>query len=150
MASLMLVVISVLAKMASVYAFPPAPGLSRRQALSVGALLQCKGLMEIVAATILHAQGMLSDFAFASLMVLAVISTALTGPLFRLFAPRTRAGGNCARSALTPSRPGFAPQQEITGIWRAQTQSLRSGSGHHTDRPERVSYQARSWRNKVF
>lgn len=93
MASLMLVVISVLAKMASVYAFPPAPGLSRRQALSVGALLQCKGLMEIVAATILHAQGMLSDFAFASLMVLAVISTALTGPLFRLFAPRTRAGG---------------------------------------------------------
>ncbi|WP_130730485.1 cation:proton antiporter [Komagataeibacter xylinus] len=92
-ASLMLVVISVLAKMASVYAFPPAPGLSRRQALSVGALLQCKGLMEIVAATILHAQGMLSDFAFASLMVLAVISTALTGPLFRLFAPRTGAGG---------------------------------------------------------
>ncbi|GAN88373.1 cation:proton antiporter [Komagataeibacter intermedius] len=88
-ASLMLVVISVLAKIGSVYAFPPAPGLTRRQALGVGALLQCKGLMEIVAATILHAQGMLSDFAFASLMVLAVISTALTGPLFRLFAPRT-------------------------------------------------------------
>ncbi|PYD71415.1 cation:proton antiporter [Komagataeibacter swingsii] len=90
-ASLMLVVISVLAKMGAVYVFPPAPGLSRRQALGVGALLQCKGLMEIVAATILHAQGMLSDFAFASLMVLAVISTALTGPLFRLFAPRTGA-----------------------------------------------------------
>ena len=64
---------------------------TRRQALGLGSLLQCKGLMEIVAATILHAQGMLSDFAFASLMVLAVISTALTGPLFRLFAPRTGA-----------------------------------------------------------
>jgi len=87
-ASLMLVVISVLAKMGSVYVFPPAPGLTPRQALGIGSLLQCKGLMEIVAATILHAQGMLSDFAFASLMVLAVISTALTGPLFRLFAPR--------------------------------------------------------------
>ncbi|QBL93291.1 hypothetical protein KSAC_10520 [Komagataeibacter saccharivorans] len=90
-ASFMLVVISVLAKMGSVYIFPPAPGLTRRQALGLGSLLQCKGLMEIVAATILHAQGMLSDFAFASLMVLAVISTALTGPLFRLFAPRTGA-----------------------------------------------------------
>ena len=44
--------------------------------------------MEIVAATILHEQGMLSDFAFASLMVLAVVSTVLTGPLFRLLAPR--------------------------------------------------------------
>ncbi|MCE2574773.1 cation:proton antiporter [Komagataeibacter sp. FNDCR2] len=91
-ASLLLVVISVLAKMGSVYIFPPAPNLTRRQALGMGALLQCKGLMEIVAATILHAQGMLSDFAFASLMVLAVISTALTGPLFRLLAPRTDAG----------------------------------------------------------
>lgn len=87
-ASLMLVVISVVTKMASVWAFPPAAGLNSRQALSVGALLQCKGLMEIVAATILHAQGMLSEFAFASLMVLAVISTILTGPMFRLFAGR--------------------------------------------------------------
>ncbi|NHN83868.1 cation:proton antiporter [Acetobacter musti] len=84
-ASLMLVVISVIAKMAAVWLFPPAAGLGSRQALSIGALLQCKGLMEIVAATILHGQGMLSEFAFASLMVLAVISTTLTGPLFRLF-----------------------------------------------------------------
>ncbi|QEO17292.1 cation:proton antiporter [Acetobacter vaccinii] len=87
-ASLALVAISIVAKVASVYVFPPAPGLSKRQALAIGALLQCKGLMEIVAATILHGQGMLSDFAFASLMVLAVLSTLLTGPLFQLVAPR--------------------------------------------------------------
>jgi Kef-type K+ transport system membrane component KefB len=89
-ASLALVVISIVTKIGSVYAFPPASGLSRRQALGLGSLLQCKGLMEIVAATILHGKGMLSDFAFASLMVLAVISTTLTGPLFRLTAPRAR------------------------------------------------------------
>ncbi|GBR00264.1 cation:proton antiporter [Acetobacter oeni] len=89
-ASLMLVVISVITKIAAVWVFPPASGLSNRQALSVGALLQCKGLMEIVAATILHGHGMLSEFAFASLMVLAVISTVLTGPLFRLFTPGRR------------------------------------------------------------
>jgi hypothetical protein len=46
--------------------------------------------MEIVAAMILHQQGMISEFAFASLIVLAVISTTLTGPLFRLLAPRVR------------------------------------------------------------
>ncbi|NHO32013.1 cation:proton antiporter [Acetobacter fallax] len=89
-ASLMLVVISVITKIAAVWLFPPAAGLSNRQALSVGALLQCKGLMEIVAATILHAHGMLSEFAFASLMVLAVISTTLTGPMFRLFTRHER------------------------------------------------------------
>ncbi|MCP1211653.1 cation:proton antiporter [Acetobacter okinawensis] len=88
-ASLSLVVISMVTKIAAVYLYPPAAGLKPRQALGVGALLQCKGLMEIVAATILHGQGMLSDFGFASLMVLAVISTTLTGPLFRLFSPRS-------------------------------------------------------------
>lgn len=87
-ASFALVGISILSKIGAVYVFPPAPGLKPRQALGIGALLQCKGLMEIVAATILHEQGMLSDFAFASLMVLAVVSTVLTGPLFRLLAPR--------------------------------------------------------------
>lgn len=84
-ASLALVAVSIVTKMGAVYLFPPASGLTSRQRLSVGALLQCKGLMEIVAATILHAQGMVSEFAFAALMVLAVISTSLTGPLFRLF-----------------------------------------------------------------
>lgn len=88
LASLSLVAISILAKMGSIYIFPPASGLSTRQTLGLGSLLQCKGLMEIVAATILHEQGMLSEFAFASLMVLAVISTLLTGPLFHLFKPR--------------------------------------------------------------
>jgi len=88
LASLSLVVISIVAKIGSICLFPPSKDLSRRQTLSLGALLQCKGLMEIVAATILHEQGMLSEFAFASLMVLAVISTILTGPLFHLFKPR--------------------------------------------------------------
>jgi len=88
-ASLSLVAISIVTKVAAVFIYPPSAGLSHRQALGVGALLQCKGLMEIVAATILHGQGMLSEFAFASLMVLAVISTTLTGPLFRLVSPRS-------------------------------------------------------------
>lgn len=91
LASLALVAISIVTKIAAIYLCPPAAGLTRRQALSVGALLQCKGLMEIVAATILHQQGMLSEFAFASLVVLAVISTTLTGPMFRAFAPKPRA-----------------------------------------------------------
>lgn len=88
LASLALVAISIVTKIAAIYICPPAAGLTRRQTLGVGALLQCKGLMEIVAATILHQQGMLSEFAFAALVVLAVISTTLTGPMFRALAPK--------------------------------------------------------------
>ncbi|QDH17738.1 cation:proton antiporter [Swingsia samuiensis] len=83
-ASIMLVFVSIISKIGAVYLYPPASGLKVRQALGLGVLLQCKGLMEIVAATIFHAQGMISDFAFASLMVLAVVSTTLTGPMFKL------------------------------------------------------------------
>lgn len=42
-ASLSLVVISMVTKIAAVYIYPPAAGLKPRQALGVGALLQCKG-----------------------------------------------------------------------------------------------------------
>ncbi|QSX73795.1 cation:proton antiporter [Lysobacter arenosi] len=88
-ASVVLLVLAVTAKLAAVLICPPAPQLPRREALAVGALLQCKGLMEIVAATILRDKGLLSEHAFAALVTLAVLSTLLTGPAFRwLVRPR--------------------------------------------------------------
>lgn len=82
-ASLALLAVSVVAKLAAVLICPPVSTLSRRESLSIGALLQCKGLMEIVAATILRDRGLLSEHAFAALVTLAVLSTLLTGPFFR-------------------------------------------------------------------
>lgn len=82
-ASLALLAVSVAAKLAAVLICPPTSKLSRREALAIGALLQCKGLMEIVAATILRDKGLLSEHAFAALVTLAVLSTLLTGPFFR-------------------------------------------------------------------
>lgn len=87
-ASIVLLVLAVLAKLAAVLLCPPASTLSRREALAVGALLQCKGLMEIVAATILRDKGLLSEHAFAALVTLAVLSTLLTGPFFRALVRR--------------------------------------------------------------
>ncbi|MET0581716.1 MAG: cation:proton antiporter [Pseudoxanthomonas sp.] len=82
-ASLALLALAVLAKLAAVAICPPSSALSRRETLAIGALLQCKGLMEIVAATILRDKGLLSEHAFAALVTLAVLSTLLTGPFFR-------------------------------------------------------------------
>ncbi|PPJ42211.1 MULTISPECIES: cation:proton antiporter [unclassified Pseudoxanthomonas] len=87
-ASLALLVVAVAAKLVAVIACPPSSTLSRRDALAVGALLQCKGLMEIVAATILRDKGLLSEHAFAALVTLAVLSTLLTGPFFRALVKR--------------------------------------------------------------
>jgi len=87
-ASATLLVLAVAAKVIAVTAYPPASWLSRREALAVGALLQCKGLMEIVAATILRDKGLISEHAFAALVTLAVFSTLLTGPAFRFIVRR--------------------------------------------------------------
>lgn len=79
-----LLVLAVAAKLAAVMLCPPVRHFSRRDTLAIGALLQCKGLMEIVAATILRDSGLVSEHAFAALVTLAVLSTVLTGPAFRL------------------------------------------------------------------
>lgn len=88
-ASLVLLVLAVGAKLVAVLLCTPSSALSRREALAVGALLQCKGLMEIVAATILRDHGLLSEHAFAALVTLAVLSTLLTGPFFRALVKRS-------------------------------------------------------------
>ncbi|HEY0523714.1 MAG TPA: cation:proton antiporter [Stellaceae bacterium] len=77
-----LLVLSASTKIAVVAAVPPLPDISRREALGVGCLLQCKGLMEIVAASILRDQGLVSEMAYAVLIVLALLSTLLTAPMF--------------------------------------------------------------------
>jgi Kef-type K+ transport system membrane component KefB len=68
-------------------------GASWPFALGLGALLQTKGLMEVIVLTILLDAGIISANVFAALILMAVVSTALAMPLARLvLAPRGRAG----------------------------------------------------------
>lgn len=87
-----LMVLAVASKVGAVLLLPPVAGMARRDRLALGSLLQCKGLMEIVAATMLRDQGMLTETAYAALVTLAVLSTALTMPLFRLVRRGARSG----------------------------------------------------------
>jgi len=59
-------------------------------ALGLGALLQTKGLMEIVVLTILLDARVISANAFAALILMAVVSTALAMPLARLMLRENR------------------------------------------------------------
>lgn len=82
--SVLLVMVAMAAKTFAVVWVPPVANLTLRERLGLGVLLQCKGLMEIVAATILRDRGLLTEQVYAVLVCLAVISTALTLPLFNL------------------------------------------------------------------
>lgn len=59
-------------------------GLSLPFSLTLGTLMQCKGLMEIVVVTVLYQRGIIGQATFSALVLVALISTAMTVPLSRL------------------------------------------------------------------
>lgn len=59
-------------------------GQSTAFSLTLGALMQCKGLMEIVVVTILYQKDVIGPATFSALILTALISTALTVPMARL------------------------------------------------------------------
>ena len=74
-------------------------GFGWAEALSLGAMMQTKGLMEVVVLTTLHDAGLIGVPVFSGMVAMAVVCTVLTAPLVRLcqgvHAP--------ARAAASPS-----------------------------------------------
>lgn len=98
-AALLLLVLAGLSKFAAVQLVPPEADMPAAERTRLGLLLQCKGLMEIVAATILVQAGLITPTVFAVLVTLALVSTTLTVPLFRLASrARMTRGGRTAVS----------------------------------------------------
>jgi len=86
--ALLLLVVAAGAKLAALHMTPPDPAMSSRERTRLGLLLQCKGLMEIVAASMLFKAGLVSPTTFAILVTLAIVSTIVTMPLFRFVSSR--------------------------------------------------------------
>ena len=94
-------------------------GESWNDSLALGALLQTKGLMEVVALTVLLEAGIISSTTFSAMVAMAVLTTALSAPLARL-AWSMRLGG--PREAVQHKGRGRAMANEIMpGLARAGT-----------------------------
>lgn len=80
-------------------------GASWTFALELGALLQTKGLMEVIVLTILLEAGIISANVFAALILMAVVSTAFAMPLARLILAREAAvpDGSVPENLMTKS-----------------------------------------------
>jgi Kef-type K+ transport system membrane component KefB len=59
-------------------------GLPRRDALRLGVLLNCRGVTEIVVAAIGWQYHLVNDFGLTVLVLVALVTTAMTGPLMNL------------------------------------------------------------------
>lgn len=59
-------------------------GQSGPFSVTLGLLMQCKGLMEILVVTILYERGVFGTVTYSALILVALVSTAITAPLCRL------------------------------------------------------------------
>lgn len=62
-------------------------GLSNKEALGIGTLMNARGLMELIIINIGLQRGIISEELFAVLVIMAVITTLMASPLFELFFP---------------------------------------------------------------
>ncbi len=63
-------------------------GMAWRESLQLGALMNTRGLMELIALNLGYDLGILSPRIFAMLVIMALVTTMLTGPLLTLFGSR--------------------------------------------------------------
>jgi Kef-type K+ transport system membrane component KefB len=62
-------------------------GMPRRQALQVGALMNCRGVTELIIASIGYQAHLINQLGMTVFVLMALITTVITGPLVRAIAP---------------------------------------------------------------
>jgi Kef-type K+ transport system membrane component KefB len=67
-----------------------ATGLSNRESLGIGTLMNARGLMELIIINIGLQRGIITPALFATLVIMAVVTTLMTSPLFELLVGRHR------------------------------------------------------------
>lgn len=82
---LLITAVATLGKLGGSAAAARFTGMGWRESLRLGALMNTRGLMELIALNIGYDLGILSPRIFTMLVIMAVITTMLTGPLLTLF-----------------------------------------------------------------
>ncbi|WP_432156962.1 cation:proton antiporter [Streptomyces sp. bgisy153] len=84
-------------------------GMDRTEALRFGALMNCRGVTELVVAGIGRQAGLISDAGLTVLVVMALATTAMTGPLLRLTGVAMRSPAPSPPTAPSPPSSPSSP-----------------------------------------
>jgi Kef-type K+ transport system membrane component KefB len=95
---------SVLAKFGACYLAARVAGEDNRTALGIGALMNSRGLMELIIINIGLQKGIIGPALFSMLVLMAVVTTMMAGPLFEaVYGRRARAEGELESLGARPS-----------------------------------------------
>ncbi|MFJ4502697.1 cation:proton antiporter [Streptomyces sp. NPDC088864] len=100
-------VVTVGAKLAAATLASRMVGFPRRQAAELGVLLNCRGLTELVIADVGRQAGLIDNYLFTVLVVVALVTTAVTTPLLHL----VRAGDKGETETRPADRAGGAVEE---------------------------------------
>ncbi|HCB76056.1 MAG TPA: cation/H(+) antiporter [Sphingomonas bacterium] len=89
--------VSILAKFGACYAAARLAGEDNRTALGIGALMNSRGLMELIIINIGLQKGIIGPTLFSMLVLMAIVTTVMATPLFEaVYGRRARASGELA------------------------------------------------------
>ncbi len=79
-------------------------GLSRRESAVIGALMNTRGLTELIVLNLALKKGVISEALFAALVIMALVTTFMTGPLLKLLDPKNEYGAPVKEELKTARR----------------------------------------------
>jgi Kef-type K+ transport system membrane component KefB len=82
--AVLVTVVATFAKLVGAFAGGRLGGLTRRDSMAAAAALNARGALEVVVATVGLSIGVLSDASYSAIVVMAIATTAMAGPLLRL------------------------------------------------------------------
>lgn len=88
---LVVIAVATVGKLLGTFSAARSAGLETREAGRLGVLMNTRGLMELIVLNLGYELGLLGDRLFAVLVIMALVTTAMTGPLLNLI-ERRRAG----------------------------------------------------------
>jgi Kef-type K+ transport system membrane component KefB len=92
--TLALIGIAVLGKLAGAAIAARVCGFDRRASAVIGTLMNTRGLTELIVLNLALQLGVISNALFAMLVLMAIVTTAMAGPLLRLLDPRNEYGSS--------------------------------------------------------
>jgi Kef-type K+ transport system membrane component KefB len=82
-----------------------ATGLSNREAMGIGTLMNARGLMELIIINIGLQRGIISPALFATLVIMAVLTTLMASPLFERLVGKVRPESDAGNSTEKTAQP---------------------------------------------
>ncbi len=86
--TLVLLGVAIVGKWGGAWAAGRIAGLKNHDAFLIGALMNTRGLMELIVLNIAYELGIFSSKVFSMMVIMAVVTTAMTGPIINLYKKR--------------------------------------------------------------